>query len=579
MPQVQVKSQLKIIGDKACPSCTARGRDSKGNHLILLKGESGEVFGKCNRCGHYEPPEGNLEPNPFRERTPEDLAQELAEVNELPCMALTSRNIPRSVAERFGVKVGLSENDGTTVVEHYYPRERDGAIIAYNVRSLEPKAFFYRGSPKGGTAPFGWGQVQGRDVGRKRLVITEDELSAMSAYTIIEGKTPEKWKAYKPACISWSAGVGSAARDIALMEEQGFLSKFSEIVYVHDNDPAGFESAETVRKLLPKCKFVHMPLKDVNDMHMAKREDEAFTLMLWNSKTKAPDCAATVNDLRNEAMEPVKWGLSYPWEELTNKTFGQRDSELISIGGGTGVGKTVIAHQLAAHNALVHRQPGGVFLLEETAPMSLRNIAGKVAQVPFHRPDIPFDEGRFNAAADQLEGMVYFWRNRGQNDWENIYNCIRFWAVVNGCRWFIIDNMTTLVNHLAPAEQNTEIARIATQCAGLCDELGIRIFIFSHLNPPGGNKSHEEGAEVKENQFTGSRALQRWSHLMLGFERNKQADGDEKHNSLVRILKDRNYGNTGVVPTRYDVETGCLVSRDPNVGANPTLDDEELFRE
>ena len=102
--------------------------------------------------------------------------------------------------------------------------------------------------------------------------------------------------------------------------------------------------------------------------------------------------------------------------------------------------------------------------------------------------------------------------------------------------------------------------------------------MFSHLNPPGGNKSHEEGAEVKENQFTGSRALQRWSHLMLGFERNKQADGDDKHNSLIRVLKDRNYGNTGIVYTRYDVGTGCLVSRDPPMMEAPIKpDDDEEF--
>ena len=575
-------SAKKIIGDKACPSCTAKGGDSKGNHLILFKGENNEVFGKCNRCGHYEPPEGNLEPNPRRERTPEELAEEIAEVGGYPFRPLTSRGISLEVAERFGVRVGLSEEDGETVAEHYYPRGRDGSIVAYNVRSLDPKAFYYRGSPKGGTDPFGWDQVQLRDVGRRRLLITEDELSAMSAYQIIESRTPDQWKHLKPAVISWSFGVGTCGKDMGFLIESGFLEKFKDVVYVHDNDDAGVKSADTVRAIYPNCKFVSMPkgefkgkaIKDVNDMHMAGRVAEAFELMVFQGKTKSPDCAATVSDLRAEAMKPVQWGLSYPWEGLTEKTYGQRPS-LVSIGGGTGVGKTVIAHELAAWNAKVHKEPGGVFLLEEAAPMSLRNIAGKLAKVPFHKPDVPFNDDLFNAAADDLEPYVYFWRNKGQNDWENIYNCMRYWAVARGCRWFIIDNMTTLVNHLAPAEQNTEIARIATQCAGLVDELGVRIFMFSHLNPPGGSKSHEEGAEVKENQFTGSRALQRWSQLMLGFERNKQADGDQKHNSFIRILKDREYGNTGVVPTRYDVGTGCLVQRDPGDDSSTTLTEEE----
>lgn len=569
------KQGLKILGDKECPACRAKGRDAKGNHLILFESETGEHFGKCNRCGHYEPPTGNVQPNPRRERTPEELAEELQEVLGLPFRNLTSRRIPVSVAERFGVRVGLSEVDGETIIEHYYPREREAGVVAYNVRNLEPKAFYYKGSPKGGTYPFGWSQVQRGDVGRKRLLIFEDELSAMSAFTIIDNKTPEKWKHLKPACISWSAGVGSAAHDIDQIQD--FIKGFSEVVYVHDNDDAGRASVEVVRSLLPKCKFVHMPLKDVNDMHMAKREDEAFSLMLFQSKTKSPDCAVTVQDVLKEAMEPVKWGKSYPWEGLTNATYGQRDGELISIGGGTGIGKTLLAHMIAAHNVKEHGESVGVFLLEESAPMTLKNIAGKLAKMLFHKPDVYFDPEVFIKAAEELDGKLHLWRNKGMNDWENVYNCMRFWAIVHGCKSFFIDNITALVNHLDPASQNTEIAKIATQCAGLADELGVRIFVFSHLNPPGGSKSHEEGAEVKENQFTGSRALQRWSHLMLGFERNKQADGDQKHNSLIRILKDRNYGNTGVVFTKYDVATGCLVEREPdNVTLEGPSDDEEF---
>ena len=566
----------RIIGDKACPACMARGRDSKGNHLLIFENEEGQIFGSCNRCGHYEPPEGDLKPNPRREKTPEDLAEELREVETYPYRELTTRRIPLSVAQRFGVRAGVSESDGETVLEHYYPRSREDAIVAYNVRNLDPKAFFYKGSPKGGTDVFGYQQVRLGDVGRKRLLIFEDELSCMSGYTIIENNTPEKWKHLKPACISWSAGVGSAANDLNKLQE--FIKGFSEVVYVHDNDEAGLESTEVVRALLPKCKFVHMPLKDVNDMHMARREQEAFSLMLFQSRTKSPDCAVTVQDVLKEAMEPVKWGKSYPWETLTNLTYGQRDGELISIGGGTGIGKTLIAHSISAHNIEVHGESVGVFLLEESAPMTLKNIAGKIAKMVFHKPDVFFDPKVFIKAAERLDGKLHLWRNKGMNDWDNVYNCMRFWAIVYGCKSFFIDNITSLVNHLSPTEQNTEIAKIATQCAGLADELGVRIFVFSHLNPPGGNKSHEEGAEVKENQFTGSRALQRWSHLMLGFERNKQAVGDLKHNSLIRVLKDRNYGNTGVIYTRYDTETGCLVEREPDQepgGLSP--DDDEVF--
>lgn len=553
---------LRIIGDKACPSCREKHRDSKGNHLILFEGEDGAKFGKCNKCGHYEPPEGNLEFTPRREKTPEEIAADLAEILEYPQTALTSRRISLAAVKWFDVRVGLSELDGKEVAEHYYPRTSNGEIAAYNVRNLEPKGFYRKGSSAGGLEPFGFSKLSHPSVGNKKLIITEDELSAMSIFDIVsENLKGGKWAHIKQAVISWSAGVGSAARDIEYLQKKGTLGKFAEVIYVHDNDDAGFASAELVRSIFPDCKFVHMPLKDINDMHMAGREREAWGLTLFEGKVKSPDGAVRVGDIRGDASKPPEWGKSYPWQGLTNLTYGQRDGEIIAIGGGTGIGKTLLAHSIAAHNIMEHQEKVGVFLLEENVNMSLKNIAGKVARHAFHRPDVEWRQDLYDAAVDKIEANLFLWSNKGQNDWENIKECIRYWAVVEGVKSIFIDNMTTLTNHLSPSEQNTEIARISTEIAGMADELNIRIFIFSHLNPPGGKLSHEEGAEVREHQFTGSRALQRWSQVILGFERNKHASDDEKHFSRIRLIKDRLYGNTGMVYTKYDVPSGCLDER------------------
>ncbi|CCE60784.2 DNA primase/helicase [Pseudomonas phage tf] len=564
---------MKIIGDCACPQCRAKGRDSKGNHLILFK-EGDRQWGKCNRCGYHEVfAEGFVAP-PRRERTPEEIKAELEEVLTYPIQALTSRRVAKGVAEWFGVRVGLSMEDGQEVVEHYYPRTRDRELAAFNVRILNPKGFYYRGSPKGGTDPFGYAQLFHKNIGHKRLIIAEDELSAMSIFEAIQTRLQEKHKHIRQGVISWSAGVGSAARDLAKLQKEGVLGRFEEIVYVHDNDDEGRKSVEVVRSLLPDTKFVELPLKDANDMAMAGRGQDLWSALIFGGKTKSPDCAVGVDDIIEDANKPPEWGKSYPWEGLTNLTYGQRDGEIIGVGGGTGIGKTLLAHQIAAWNITEHGENCGVFLLEENVNMSLKNIAGKVAKKAFHRPDIEWDEEAFRDAAGKLRGKLFLWRNKGQNDWEHIKECIRYWAVVENCKSIMLDNMTTLTNHLSPSEQNTEIARIATELAGMADELGIRIFVFSHLNPPGGKLSHEEGAEVKEHQFTGSRALQRWCQLIIGFERNKQAPDGEKHHSRIRVIKDRNYGNTGLVYTKYSVDSGCLEEREGDELEVPSDDDD-----
>ena len=50
----------------------------------------------------------------------------------------------------------------------------------------------------------------------------------------------------------------------------------------------------------------------------------------------------------------------------------------------------------------------------------------------------------------------------------------------------------------------------------------------------------------------------RWCQVIIGFERNKQAEGEEKHRSKIRLLKHRKYGTTGEVSTVYDTTTGRL---------------------
>lgn len=200
-------------------------------------------------------------------------------------------------------------------------------------------------------------------------------------------------------------------------------------------------------------------------------------------------------------------------------------------------------------------------MLEETAGNTLKNIAGKSANMPFHRPDAEFDPDVLRNEILKYDGRLFLYRNFGQNEWADIKKCIRFWVVEQGIKFIFLDNITALTAHLTATEINTEVATIAAELAGMCNELGFTCFVFSHLNPPKSGAPHEEGGQVQEVQFTGSRALMRFSQLILGFERNKQGEGEEKNLSMIRVLKDRYFGQTGVVGTKYDIQTGRLTQR------------------
>lgn len=560
----------RIVGDSPCPICTAAGRDKTGNHLQhWVNDDTGEEWVYCSRDGHYEKitdsNRADLESarHVRRELTEEERQAILSEVLELPIQALTSRGIRKEVAERYGVRVGLSSTNREPI-SHFYPKEKDGEVVAYKVRNLDPKYFYAIGSGSGCDF-FGLTQARLGDVFSGKLFIFEDELSAMSGYQALVDASKST---YKPACVSLPDGAGSAANVFARCRQ--FVESFQEIVVCMDNDSAGDDAVNKMRAMYPNIKIARIPkgvygdgkhIKDANDMVMANRSLELNNCLRFNAAKESPAGSTTVAECIEEAMKKPEWGLDYPWPGLTELTFGLRTGEVIAIGGGVGGGKTLLAHELCAHLINKYKQKCGAFMLEETVGNTIKNVAGKSANIPFHRPDAEFDPDLLKNEALKYDGFLFLYRNFGQNDWEDIKRCMRFWVVEHGVKFIFLDNITALVSHLSATEINTEVAKIAVELAGMCNELDFTCFVFSHLNPPKAGVPHEEGGQVQEVQFTGSRALMRFSQLILGFERNKQADGDARNLSQIRLLKDRNFGQTGLVPTSYNPITGRLSQR------------------
>lgn len=560
----------ELLGDSACPTCRASGGDVTGNHLQHWRNtETGEEFVYCNRCGHYEKiteaNKASLESVRQVQRVLTDEEREaiLAEAHELPIMELASRGIRKNVAERFGVRVGLSQVNREPV-SHFYPKTKDGVIMAYKIRNLDPKGFYSIGSGSGCDL-FGIDQAGYGDVWGQKLWIFEDELSCMSAFQVLVDGTKST---YKPACVALPDGSGSAVT--ALVRNKTFVDRFTEIVVCMDNDEAGEKAVSAIRSLYPAIKVARIPkgkrkdggdLKDANDMLMDGRGVELSNLLRFNAAKESPSGSATVAECIDDAIRKPEWGIPYPWKGLTDLTYGIRFGELISVGGGTSVGKTLIAHEIASHLIMNHNIKCGAFMLEETVGNTIKNIAGKSAGITFHRPDVDFDPELLRQEALKYDGKLFLYKNFGQNDWEDIKRCIRFWVVEHGVKVIFLDNVTCLVSHLTATEINSEISTIGAELAAMCNELGFTAFVFSHLNPPKTGAPHEEGGAVQEAQFTGSRALMRFSQLMLGFERNKQADGDWKNLSQIRLLKDRNFGRSGCIGTIYNPVTGRLTER------------------
>lgn len=346
----RVYGNKEVLGDSACPQCRSKGHDSTGCHAVHWRNnDTGEEWVHCSKCGYYvlinEDNRARIERarKVLVEKSPEEIRAILDEVEELPFMALKSRGISLEVAERFGVRVGLSHTDGETPASHYYPKTTDGDVTGYKVRTLDHKAFYSVGNS--GKDFFGIQQARYGDVYTKTLFIFEDELSAMSGYQCFGSHSKS---AIKPACVSLPNGASAAASAIA--NNRAFVESFEEIIVCMDNDDAGQEAVSKIRAMLPHIKVARIPkgftkdgkeIKDANDLLMDGRSLELFNALRYNAAKESPAGAATVSDCLEDALKKPEYGLSWPWPMMTDLTFGLHYGEMISVGGGTGSGCNV----------------------------------------------------------------------------------------------------------------------------------------------------------------------------------------------------------------------------------------------
>lgn len=558
----------KIIGDAPCPECRRNGRDRTGNHLMLF--EDGGAF--CNRCGYTES-NTDIQPNERPVKSPEEIQQELENVLELPILAIESRGLTLATVQHFNVRTGLSVADGSTPIEHYYPYGTRGEFTSCNVRVLEPKRFYGVGN-RPIAEPFGIGLAR-RCPNRKRIIITEDELSAMSVYQVFDQYTTDKQ--WMPAVIGLTWSPQGIIDDLGRTEVLSFLNEFDEIIFALDNDDAGQQGYKDILQLIPEALTVSLPLKDPNDMLMEGMGLELYNLLRYHAKHKVPEGSITLGELKERILSPVEHGITYPWEHMTSLTLGFKTKQVISVASGVGLGKTTFANTLAAWFADEHQLKSGMVMLEQPAEETARSLLGSILERPLNDPTRGVVEELREAHRQELEDAIELVDDKfmlfdlvANTEWENVKRVIHHWVVVEGVKIIFLDNLTTLTAHLSSSEINTEIGKIMSDLAAMVQRYDFTAFVFSHLNPPQSGKPHEEGGKVLEVQLTGSRSAMRYSHFVIGLERNRSADLpiDEQNKTRLRIMKARPIGSSpGLVGLEYRSSTCRFYQRDnSNIG-------------
>lgn len=540
-----------------------------------------KVTGYCFSCKTFVPNPYGKEvlakdvPKPLV-KSDEEIQAQLDEVDTFPVVEV--RKLGVKTLNYFQAKVSLSEYDGVTPTAIYWPLTRDGKRVGYHVKGLikndKNKSFVYNLGTGKDVDLIGWEQA--KVSGAYRLIITEgpEDMASVEKIYRMHGN-PE----YHPAVVSLPAGAGCTAK--VLQRHSADIKRlFKDVVVCFDDDEPGREAVTVAAGVLPNVESVTLPYKDANECLLQGVAKQAYKALAFQKAKPKNTRILRGGDIHEKAKIPAKYGeLTWPFPQLNKDMRGIRLGETAYFGAGTKIGKTTLKNCLSAH--WMKNDGVKVFMadIEEQADTTYKLLANQLTGKVFHDPTIPFDEAAYDKAGEVLKDKLYLLDLYQFVDWKTLKEDIKN-AVGDGCKVVAIDPVTCLTNGVNAAEANTLLQEFSSDLAAMSKDMGFFGIMFCHLKAPDGMLSeekreryygkgqytdlgpidHEWGGSVYSSQFTGSRAMQRSCHLMMGLQGNKDPDLAEeiRNTRQLTILEDRRWGNSGKYNLFYNKNTGLF---------------------
>ncbi len=508
-----------------CPSC-----DSSD---ALSVNEDGSSF--CFACQEHTPPERKKHmeattlPTPSKE-TPVEAINALAGLyHSLPTPAIGSRRISLATCERYGLV-----SDGSKEVWFPYHNE-EGKFCAVKKRSIADKKFFIEGDWKSTTL---FGQ-QCFTKGGKYVTIVEGEYDALAVFQMLGSKWP---------VVSIKSGAGGALKDCKAQYE--WLNSFENIVVCFDSDEPGQQATNQVASLFGSKVKVFKPVegyKDGCDWLLAGKEKE-FIDRWWSAERHMPDGIVAGSSLWDTVSKPLdKAEVSYPFEGLNKLTYGIRKGELVTVTAGSGLGKSQFLREIIWHILCKTQDNIGLMFLEESVRKTGLSLMSLAANKPLHLPDTEATDEEKKDAFNATLGTdrLYMFDHFGSTNIENIVSRTEEFARAFGCGYIFLDHVSIVVSAQDNGDERKALDRVMTELRTLVQKTGISLIIVSHLKRPD-TKGHEEGAATSLAQLRGSGSIAQLSDMVIGLERNGQAEDEtERNTTKVRVLKNRFSGITG----------------------------------
>ena len=268
------------------------------------------------------------------------------EVSKLPFADFPERGIRKSTMEKFGVRVGYDETDGTTIKYVYFPSYgQKGRLTGFKRQDLS------KGKEEDGHwTVIGsitisnklWGQGVAENISRKRnnLTLTEGEWDTMSCWqAMTDNVAGTKYEGMEPFVVSIPMGTKNAVE--AVLHNESFVKSFDTLTIFFDDDCCtpgdrakkimrGHEARDAVAGSLIGSGiklYTIQPeegMKDASDYLQAEKSTELAKLVQFERKPYTAEKIVRSGDISDdELLEPRPEGIYVnQFPKLMNKIQG-----------------------------------------------------------------------------------------------------------------------------------------------------------------------------------------------------------------------------------------------------------------
>lgn len=528
-----------------------------GTDTVQVFLEDGERTGFCFKCKHYynESELAGMEgyDAPVEDKPPQDISW----VKQLRTLDNPQRGMKAASYRHFGVKHGLSLQDGQTISETYYPRMMGSEITGWKVRLHNPKKFYTLGSVRN-AYPFGWKQAL--EVGGYNIYITEGEEDAVAVFTAFMRE-----KKQKVAVISLSQGAASVIKTLQPIRKH-LEDKFKQIVFLPDYDgDAGEQAVKDMQALFKdsgKLRVAKYSEKDANELIKCGKTQE----LVQACYTAGAPLSSSIKEYTLDDFEQIKeapeFGLSYPYAGLTDLLRGIREGTTVYIGAPEKAGKSTLVNELGAHLMIQHKEPIFAIKPEESEEGTLRRMAGAAVGKVFYDPKVEVDKSAVDKAASLLAGKLFVLERNQTPNWDEVRQLMREAYLVRGIKYFFIDPITNFTAGLSSSDTDAFLKRMTREVAEDAKSLGYTVFLFCHFKKVKDGIAWSEGRVATGDDFAGSSSMVQSCDIAIAMQAWMLTEGDDyeymNRRRVLHVIREREYNAVGKVELLWNSHRGKL---------------------